>query len=263
MTKTIAIICDCDNTLAPDTTSLLLEKNEINLDSFWKDISHQVEMGWDPPIAWMTAIAELIKDGKIAQDTNAKLAEFGKSVTPFPGAEDFITEINESLGKEHDVTVEGYVVSCGIESLMKGTVLAESFTDIFGSSFYEKDGIIAGVKSSITFTEKTKFIFAINKGISDIREEPYKVNTFVEKEKRQIPFENMIYLGDGASDIPCFSMIKSLGGHCIGIDVDSIWHKDFQLELRKREMSAFKPNYISKSELREELENSIIKIVSR
>ena len=256
--KTIAIICDCDNTLAPDTTSLLLEKNEINLDSFWKDISHQVEMGWDPPIAWMTAIAELIKDGKIAQDTNAKLAEFGKSVTPFPGAEGFITQINETLTKEHDVTVEGYVVSCGIESLMKGTVLAESFTDIFGSSFYEKDGMIAGVKSSITFTEKTKFVFAINKGISDIREEPYKVNKFVEKEKRSIPFENMIYLGDCARDIPCFSMIKSLGGLCIGIDIDSKWHKDFQLELRKREMTAFKPDYREGSELRKNIIKTII-----
>ena len=255
--KTIAIICDCDNTLAPDTTSSLLEDNGIDLDSFWKDISHQVEMGWDPPIAWMTEISNLIQEGKIAQDTNAKLAQFGKSVTTFPGVSEFITELNESLGKEHDVSVEGYVVSCGIESLMQGTSLAESFTDIFGSSFYEKDGLIAGVKSSITFTEKTKFIFAINKGISDIREEPYKVNKFVEKEKRNIPFENMIYLGDGASDIPCFSMIKSLGGYCIGIDIDSKWHKAFQLELRKREMAAFTPDYREDSELRKELERII------
>ena len=261
MPKTIAIICDCDNTLAPDTTSSLLEDNGIALDSFWKDISHQVEMGWDPPIAWMTEITNLIKEGKIAQDTNSKLTEFGKTVTTFPGASEFITELNESLGKEHDITVEGYVVSCGIESLMQGTTLSESFTEIFGSSFYEKDGLIAGVKSSITFTEKTKFIFAINKGISDIREEPYKVNKFIEKEKRNIPFENMIYLGDGASDIPCFSMIKSLGGYCIGIDIDSKWHKDFQLELRKREMSAFKPDYREGSELRKAIEE-IIQLVT-
>ena len=252
--ETIAIICDCDNTLAPDTTSSLLEDNGIDLDTFWKDISSDVKLGWDPPIAWMQEIANLIREGKIAQDTNAKLAEFGISVTPFPGAEGFITQINETLTKEHDVTVEGYVVSCGIESLMKGTVIAESFTDIFGSSFYEKDGMIAGVKSSITFTEKTKFVFAINKGISDIREEPYKVNKFVEKEKRSIPFENMIYLGYGASDIPCFSMIKNLGGHCIGIDIDSKWHKDFQLELRKREMTAFNPDYREGSELRKAIE---------
>ena len=260
--KTIAIICDCDNTLAPDTTSMLLEDNGINLDLFWKDISSKVKLGWDPPVAWMTEIAELIKNGKISQDTNAKLAEFGKSVTPFPAASEFITQLNKSLGIEHDVSVEGYVVSCGIESLMQGTTLAESFTDIFGSSFYEKDGVIAGVKSSITFTEKTKFVFAINKGItSEIRENPYNVNTFVENEKRRVPFENMIYLGDGASDIPCFSMIKNHGGHCIGIEIDSKWHKEFQLELRMREMSAFKPDYSEGSELRTEIESSINKLV--
>ena len=252
--KTIAIICDCDNTLAPDTTSMLLEDNGINLDSFWEDISSKVKLGWDPPIAWMAEIAEMIKNGKISQDTNAKLAEFGKSVTPFPGASEFITQINESLGKEHDVTVEGYVVSCGIESLMQGTILSDSFTDIFGGNFYEKNGTIAGVKSSITFTEKTKFIYAINKGItSQIRENPYNVNTFVEKDKRRIPFENMIYLGDGASDIPCFSMIKNHGGHCIGIDIDSKWHKEFQLEIRKREMAAFTPDYTKNSELSQHL----------
>ncbi len=258
MTKTIAIICDCDNTLAPDATSLLLEDNGINLDTFWKEVSNNVKMGWDPPIAWMTEIARLIKQGSISQDTNAKLAEFGKSVTAFPGAKEFVPQINESLGKENDVTVEGYVVSCGLESLMKGMPLSESFTDIFGCSFYEKDGVIAGVKSCITFTEKTKFIFAINKGItSQIRENPYNVNTFVENDKRRIPFENMIYLGDGASDIPCFSMIKQNGGNCIGIDIDSKWHKDFQLELRKREMTAFTPDYREGSELRKELERII------
>ena len=263
MKKTIAIICDCDNTLAPDTTSMLLENNGIDLDAFWKDIGSKVKLGWDPPVAWMTEIAELIKNGKISQDTNAKLAEFGKSVTTFPGVSEFITQLNDTIGTEHDVTIEGYVVSCGIESLMQGTTLAESFTDIFGSSFYEKDGIIAGVKSSITFTEKTKFVYAINKGItSQIRENPYNVNTFVENDKRRIPFESMIYLGDGASDIPCFSMIKNHGGHCIGINIDNQWYKEFQLELRKREMSAFEPDYREDSELRKELENSILEIVS-
>ena len=123
--KKIAIICDCDNTLMPDLPSFLLKNNDVEPQIFWDKIDLLVKDGWDPPIAWMTAIAELIKDGKIAQDTNAKLAEFGKSVTPFPGAADFITQINETLTKEHDVTVEGYVVSCGIEALMKGTVLAE------------------------------------------------------------------------------------------------------------------------------------------
>ena len=71
-------------------------------------------------------------------------------------------EMNETIGKELDVKIEGYVVSSGIESLMKGTKISQSFTDIFGGSLYEKNGVISGIKSSVTFTEKTKFIFAIN-----------------------------------------------------------------------------------------------------
>ena len=257
--KTVAIICDCDNTLAPDTTSSLLEDNGIALDSFWKDISHQVEMGWDPPIAWMTEIVNLMNDGKIKQNTNAKLKEFGASIEVYPGASTFIDEMNSTLGNELDVKIEGYVVSSGIESIMKGTKISQSFTDIFGGSLYEKNGVISGIKSSVTFTEKTKFIFAINKGItSQIREKPYDVNNFIDYSQRRVPFENMIYLGDGPSDIPCFSMIQQKGGHSIAIDSADDWSKEWEYELRNREMKAFKPDYRQNSELRLFIENLIL-----
>ena len=169
--KTIAIICDCDNTLMPDLPSLLLKDNEMEPQVFWDKIDLLVKSGWDPPIAWMTELTKLIQDGKIKQNTNEKLANFAASVETYQGASTFINEINSTIGKESNILVEGYVVSSGIESMMKGSKIANSFTDIFGGSLYEKDGIIAGIKSSITFTEKTKFIFAINKGItSSIRE---------------------------------------------------------------------------------------------
>ena len=178
--KNIAIICDCDNTLMPDLPSLLLKDNEIEPQDFWDDIDLLVRDGWDPPIAWMTKLIKLIQDEKIKQNTNEKLAEFSASVDVYPGSDTFINEINSKLGTDSDVSVEGYVVSSGIESMMKGSKIANSFTDIFGGRLYEKDGIIAGIKSSITFTEKTKFIFAINKGItSKIREKPYDVNNFI------------------------------------------------------------------------------------
>ena len=172
----------------------------------------------------------------------------------YPGAETFIDEMNNSF----DVDIEGYVVSSGIESLMKGTVLSKSFTDIFGGSLYEKDGVIAGIQSSITFTEKTKFVFAINKGIAgQIREKPYDVNNFIPSEERRIPFENMIYLGDGPSDIPCFSMIEKHGGACIAIDSKDEWSKKWEYELRNRKMDSFKPDYTKGSELRKKLEDVI------
>ena len=123
---------------------------------------------------------------------------------------------------------------------------------------YEKDGIITGIKSSITFTEKTKFVFAINKGItSQIREKPYDVNNFVADNERRISFQDMIYLGDGPSDIPCFSMIEKLGGTSIAIDSKDQWSKNWEYELRNRKMDSFKPNYTDGSELMERLSGII------
>ena len=259
--KKIAIICDCDNTLMPDLPSLLLKDNGIEPQNFWDAIDGMVNDGWDPPIAWMTELIKLIQEGKIKQNTNEKLAEFGASVETYPGASTFIDEINSKLAEQSNILVEGYVVSSGIESMMKGSKIGNSFTDIFGGRLYEKDGIIAGIKSSITFTEKTKFIFAINKGItSQIREKPYDVNDFIPFEERRIPFENMIYMGDGPSDIPCFSMIKKLGGTNIAIDSKDEWSKKWEYELRNRKMDSFKPDYSDNSELRKKLE-SIISIL--
>ena len=254
--KTIAIICDCDNTLMPDLPSLLLKDNGMEPQDFWDKIDVLVKGGWDPPIAWMTELIKLIKDGKIKQNTNEKLAEFGASVDVYTGASTFIDEINSNL--DSDILVEGYVVSSGIESMMKGSKIANSFTDIFGGRLYENDGIIAGIKSSITFTEKTKFIFAINKGIaSQIREKPYDVNNFISESERRIPFENMIYLGDGPSDIPCFSMIEKLGGTSIAIDSKDEWSKNWEYELRSRKMDSFKPDYSENGELRKKLKSII------
>ena len=256
--KTIAIICDCDNTLMPDLPSLLLKDNGMEPQLFWDDIDVMVKDGWDPPLAWMTKLIKLIQDGKIKQNTNEKLAEFSASVETYPGASHFIDEINSKLTKKSDVSVEGYVVSSGIESMMKGSSIANSFTDIFGGRLYEENGIISGIKSSITFTEKTKFIFAINKGItSQIREKPYDVNDFIAFEERRIPFENMIYLGDGPSDIPCFSMIEKLGGTSIAIDSKDEWSKKWEYELRNRKMDSYKPDYSENSELRKKLESII------
>ena len=248
--KTIAIICDCDHTLTDDTTSLLIKSNDINEEQFWKKIDGMVKNGWDPPIAWMNEICSLIKEGKIAQDTNEKLADFGKTVKTFPGVTELIPQLNATL-KEKGVgaTVEGYVVSCGIEPLMKGTKISDTFSDIFGATFYEEDGKIAGVKSSVTFTEKTKFLFAINKGItSELRQDPFIVNkTF---DERRIPFENMIYLGDGPSDIPCFATLNGKGGKSIGIKMEKEWHKEFEQEMYRRDVPTYKADYTEGSELR-------------
>ena len=107
-------------------------------------------------------------------------------------------------------------------------------TAIFGSRLnYDESGQAVGVKASVTFTEKTKFIFAVNKGISseEIYRTPYRVNDAIEDSERRVPFTRMIYIGDGPTDIPCFSMMKKQGGGAIGViqPDDSDLRKPYEL----------------------------------
>lgn len=258
--NTIAIICDCDETLAPDTTAFLLKRNGVDPDEVWKKATLMVEDGWDPPIAYMTIILDMMKSGKIEQNTNQKLAELGKEITPYDGVPDFISELRTMISEnkefaEAGVNLECYIISSGIEDLIKGSVLSKHFTDIFAGRFAEdlQTGLINAIKSSVTFTEKTKFLYAINKGIrgQDLRRAPYLVNDAIKKEVRRVPFEYMIYLGDGPSDIPCFSAIRNYNGNCIGIIDSNTVRKGYELARGKRTtVGPYFRNYKKGSDLR-------------
>ena len=268
--NTIAIICDCDETLAPETTSFLLKENGINPKMFWKKMSKNVSEGWDPPLAWMGAILELIKSGKIAHDTNKKLNLFGKKIPLYKGVPEFIPEIKSMVKKNQDfakarVSVEFYIISSGLEDLIKGSILSKHFTDIFGSRFAEdkKTGKISSIKSVVTFTEKTKFLYAINKGITgkELRRHPFSVNDALKRVNRRIPFEYMVYLGDSPGDIPCFSAIRGYGGNCIGIIGKKTVHKGFELARGKRTtVGPYSRNYKKASDLRLVLDTIVKKI---
>lgn len=261
----MAIICDCDETLTPDSTSLLLESNGINTVDFWEKISKFVSLGWDPPIAWMSQIVQLIKEGKIKEDTNEKLAKFGKKLKPYKGVLEFIPELKDSIRKNSDfvdagVNLESYIISSGIEDLIKGSTISKHFTDVFGGRFAEDNGKISAIKSSVTFTEKTKFLYAINKGINgeQLRKKPYLVNNHIKRINRRIPFEYMIYLGDGPSDIPCFTAIRNYGGNSIGIIGKTTAHKGYELARGKRTtVGPYSNDYSKGSDLRLMLDDII------
>ena len=223
----IAVICDCDETLAPNTTSLLLEHNGIDVDAFWSTIASDfVRNGWDPPQAYLGEVLRLMREGRIKEDTPRKMRAFARSrVKPYPGAPSFIADLRAWLAADPRIAgdgarLEGYIISSGIEDMVRGCRFAGQFDGIFGGGYATgPDGRYSAVKSTVTFTEKTKFLYAINKGIkeSDLRRHPYRVNDMVPGSRRRVPFENMIYIGDGPSDVPCFSAVRSNGGHCIGI----------------------------------------------
>ena len=128
--------------------------------------------------------------------------------------------MNNADYRDAGISVEWYIVSSGIEEVLRSTPLQEAATEIFACAFqYADDEQAVAVKRAVTFTEKTKFVYAINKGVSgeELRRNPYRVNDAMELTDRRIPFENMVYVGDGPTDIPCFSMVRHLGGKAIGV----------------------------------------------
>ena len=224
--ETIAIICDCDDTLCRDTTNKLVRDLGVDSSDFWnKQVGPMVKEGWDPPLAYLNKLLEVARKLKAKGLTRSVLHESAAGVEFFPGALDFVQQIRDTLSnnadyREANVSLEWYIVSSGIEEVLRSTPLQLKATDIFACAFdYDEDDLAVAVKRAVTFTEKTKFVYAINKGITgeELRRDPYQVNNPMVPEDRRIPFENMVYVGDGPSDIPCFSMIRHLGGKAIGV----------------------------------------------
>ena len=184
MEPVIAMIYDCDGTLARDTTDFILEQYQVPVADFWTDVGKQVKRGWDPPLAYLSRIIELVKDGSMAGLTRKKLRQIGRDVDLFLGLPEMFGQLNQLITRrpklrDAGIRLEHYIVSGGIAETIRGLKLARYMTAIYGCELdFDEKGSPIGVRSSITFTEKTKFVYAINKGISEkrLRRSPYFVN---------------------------------------------------------------------------------------
>jgi len=218
----IALIFDFDDTLTDDSTSKLLEANNIDVKEFWNDrVKERVTAGWDPTLAYLDLILESVGDGKPLENmSNQRLREFGETLLFYDGIPDLFDDLKTIVGR-HTVSrpsIEFYIVSGGLEEIITGSSIANYFSGLWGCRFDEEDGTIAKIKNVISFIEKTKFLFYINKGFhKEARSNQYLVNEYVAEDMRRIPLDNMIYIGDGITDVPCFSLIEKNRGKAFGV----------------------------------------------
>jgi len=264
----IAVIFDFDGTLGPDTISSLLTAYNISPKLFWMEVDKRVENGWDPPLAYMQLLWEYANTGKIDLSVKA-LREIGKKLVLFPGLPKAITELKDYVKKEPElrdarINLEFYIISGGIEEIIVGSKIAKYVDGIFGSNFvYDKTKPV-GIKSAISFTEKTRFLYGINKGISvgELRTNPYKINDAIAPENYRVPFPQMIYIGDGPSDIPCLSAVSRFGGTGIGVSSPaSSFRKGYELARGKRiTVGPYTANYQKGSDMRKVLQETILRI---
>jgi len=276
--STIALILDCDGTLCPDTISFLLKHYRVSKKEFWHSVTEMVRKGWDPPLAYMRRIIELVDAGAMPDLNNKKLKDIGARIRFFPGIPEFFRDLPQIAKKDKDFIEAGvdlafYVITGGFEAMIRGSAIAPFMTDIFGCTFDEdpETHLVRFPQRTVTFTEKTKFIYAINKGISgdELRRDPYRVNDAIDREERPIPLRNMIYVGDGPSDIPCFSLIQAVGGyggvrtgHAIGVYQKGIGRGYELAQGRRITAGPYSCDFSPGSDLRRFIERSIVEIGS-
>lgn len=250
---TIALMYDFDGTLSPDNMQEYDFMKAIkveNKDRFWEDVSSLARAQQASTIlSYMKLMIDKAKAGGVSI-RRQQFVEFGKSVVLFPGVEEWFGMINRQ-GEEMGVNVEHYIISSGMKELIEGTPIAGFFKRIYACSFmYENDAAVWPAVA-VDFTSKTQFIFMINKGIYDIWDNA-RINDSMPDDKRPIPFQNMIYLGDGETDIPSMRIVKSEGGHSIAIfkpEVESSRAQARNLVRRGRVNFACAGDYSEGSEL--------------
>ena len=175
--------------------------------------------GWenrmDGLLAYMYTMIQECAAQNIKLD-RAFLNHCGESIQLFPGVREWFARINvfgESLG----VQVEHYVISSGLREIIEGSGIAQEFREIYACEFYyNENGDACWPKLDVNFTNKTQFVYRINTGILDVSRDK-ELNDSMPDDSKRVPFTNMIYMGDGLSDVPCMKMMRAYGGQAIAV----------------------------------------------
>ena len=217
--KTVLAICyDFDKTLSPTDMQAqgYIQSVGYDVDEFWKKTNILSEANdMDGNLAYMYVMMDEARGRLIFN--REKLEEYGSRVSLFPGVEGWFDRVNE-YGKSKGVTVEHYIISSGLKEMIDGTEIAKKgvFKKVYASSFYyDERGVAVWPAQVINYTNKTQFLFRIEKGVLDVNDD--RVNDYFEPENMRVPFRNMVYVGDSDTDIPCMKLVNLNGGHSIGV----------------------------------------------
>lgn len=228
---TIALVWDFDKTLIPGYMQRpLFEHYGVDEKQFWAEVNALPDKykargceQLSTEVLYLNHILDYVVDGRFEGLTNARLRELGGKLEFYPGLPDFFAELKGLLTEQdqyvhHGLELEHYVVSTGLTQMIKGSAIASHLDGIWGCELLEsldsEEGVVSQLGYVLDNTTKTRALFEINKGSNKNK---IDVNATMNLEDRRIPFQNMIYIADGPSDVPVFSVTNQSGGQTFGV----------------------------------------------
>jgi hypothetical protein len=217
--KTIALVYDFDGTLSPRPMQDYAFLPQIGEDpaAFWKESNRLARAeGADALITYMHLLYKKANAKGVRID-RADLVKQGRNVELFAGVEEWFDEIAAYVklrAESHGVNLRHYVVSAGLTEIIEGTRIYKRFHKVFASEYWFEAYDVPYPKRVITDTGKTQYLFRINKGVEDLGD---SINQHMPEAKRPIPFANMVYFGDGDTDVPSMAVMRKNGGHAVAV----------------------------------------------
>ena len=212
----LAFCYDFDKTLSPEDMQAqgYIQELKENVEEFWEESNRLArEHGMDPNLAYMYLMLKGAENNFYVK--RDKLRRFGSKVKLYNGVESWFDRVNE-MGRRHKLKVEHYIISSGVKDMIEGTKIGKKFKMIYANTFlYNEGGSAVWPAQIINFTNKTQFLFRIEKDILDVNS--MEVNRHYGEGEVRVPFRNIVYMGDSRTDIPCMKLVNSMGGHSIGI----------------------------------------------
>jgi len=214
----VAIAYDFDGTLAPGNMQehVFLPKLGLDPATYWARSNALAEEQQGDPI--LTYMHRMLVEAAAADIPMRRedWAAHGAGITLFPGVDSWFDRI-DATAAARGLDVEHYVISSGLRELIEGTPIRRHFRAVFASGFlYNASGAAIAPAIAVNYTTKTQYLFRINKDALDLADNA-AVNAWQAPETRRVPFRNILFVGDGDTDIPCFRLVKEQGGHAIAV----------------------------------------------
>lgn len=215
---TVALIYDFDGTLSAGNMQeydFIPTVGKSNREFWLESNDMAVQQDADPILTYMYRMLHEARNSGLSLRRDAFMAS-GAKVTLYSGVQEWFGRIN-AYAASKGITIHHYINSSGLKEMIEGTPIADEFRKIYACSFlYDVDGVAYWPAVAVNYTNKTQFIFKINKGVESVYDSK-DVNKFIPENKRAVPFKRMIYFGDGTTDIPCMRLVKAQGGHSIAV----------------------------------------------